>query len=71
MCSPSFAATCIPYALGTLWLSYSTKMSISAALAAGVLPFVLVDLIKMVAVALVGPELRERLDRAGIISYAK
>ena len=66
-----FAATCIPYALGTLWLSYSTKMSISAALAAGVLPFVLVDLIKMVAVALVGPELRERLDRAGIISYAK
>lgn len=66
-----FFATCIPYFLGTLWLSYSTKMSFSAAFAAGVVPFVAVDILKMVIVAIVGPEIKKRLDKSGIISYAE
>lgn len=66
-----FLATCIPYLLGTLWLSHSTGIGFSAAFAAGVVPFVPVDLAKMVVAAIVGPQLRERLDKGGIIAYAK
>lgn len=55
------AATWLPYLLGTAWLAYSAHMSFSAALAAGVLPFLLVDLIKIVLSALLGPVLKRRL----------
>ncbi|WP_130837597.1 biotin transporter BioY [Lachnoclostridium sp. Marseille-P6806] len=55
------AATWLPYLLGTAWLSYSVHMSFAAALAAGVLPFLLVDLIKIVLSALLGPVLKRRL----------
>lgn len=66
-----FAATCIPYLLGTLWLAQSTGMRFAAAFAAGVLPFVPLDSAKMAVAAIVGPQLRQRLDKAGIIAYAK
>ncbi len=61
-----FAATWIPYLLGTLWLAYSAHMTFPAALAAGVLPFVLEDMVKMAAAAAVGPVLRKRLSSAGL-----
>ena len=60
------AATWIPYALGTAWLSFTTGMGPGAALAAGVLPFVALDLIKMCAAAVVAPMICERLEKAGV-----
>lgn len=57
------AATWIPYLLGTAWLAYSYGMTFGAALAAGVLPFLVEDLIKMVIAAILGPELKTRLAR--------
>ena len=55
------AATWIPYLLGTAWLAYSMKMTFVQALGAGVIPFIIEDLIKMVIVAIVGPTLRKTL----------
>jgi biotin transport system substrate-specific component len=66
-----FLATCIPYLLGTLWLAHSTGIGFAAAFAAGVVPFVPVDLAKMAVAAVVGPQLRERLAKAGIVADAK
>jgi biotin transport system substrate-specific component len=53
------------YAFGTLWLSLQANISFSAALAAGVLPFIPGDLIKVLLVFLIGPVLRKRLIKAG------
>lgn len=55
------AATWILYLLGTLWLSFQTGMTFPEALAAGVLPFIIIDLIKIVIAALIGPILHERI----------
>lgn len=57
------AATWIPYLLGTAWLAYSANMTFQAALAAGVLPFLVLDLIKMVISVIVGSVLKTRLAR--------
>ncbi len=62
------AATWIPYILGTGWLAWSTGMGFQAALAAGVLPFILLDLVKMCAAAIVAPEICSRLARAGVLA---
>lgn len=55
------------YALGTIWLAYSAGMDFRAALAAGVLPFVVFDLIKIVLAIALGRTIRSRLERSGII----
>lgn len=69
---PSFAGmilgTIVCYAFGTAWLAYQAGMSFSAALAAGVLPFVVGDVVKMVIAAVVGPQVRRQLRRAGLFS---
>ena len=64
-----FLATLIPYVLGTLWLAVSAHMTFKAALAAGVLPFVWEDVLKMAAAAALGPVIRNRLRRAGLCCY--
>ncbi|HWT26720.1 MAG TPA: biotin transporter BioY [Mobilitalea sp.] len=58
--------TVVCYALGTAWLSYQAHLSISAALAAGVLPFIPGDLIKILIAALIGPQIRKRLMKANL-----
>ncbi len=55
------ASVWVLYLMGTLWLAYQAHMSFSAALAAGVIPFVLIDLAKAVLAALAGPELKKRV----------
>ncbi len=55
------AATWIAYLLGSVWLAVQSNLSLSAALAAGVLPFILLDLIKIVISSILGPILRTRL----------
>lgn len=52
--------------LGVLWLSFSTGITIKAAILSGVVPFLLIDLIKIILVAIVGKDLRIRLIRGGM-----
>ena len=58
--------TIVCYAFGTVWLAYQAGMSFYAALAAGVLPFIVGDLAKMVVAAIIGPQVRRQLARAGL-----
>lgn len=55
------------YALGTLWLAYQAGMPFGAALSAGVLPFIPVDLAKLVAAVTLGRAVRTGLVRAGVL----
>ena len=55
------AATWVPYLLGTAWLAHQAGMSFSAAFGVGVLPFIIVDLIKIVVSSILGPVLKTRL----------
>ena len=67
---PSFVGmvlgTIVCYVFGTVWLAYQAGMSFYAALAAGVLPFIIGDLVKMVIAAVIGPQGRRLLARAGL-----
>ena len=49
------------YAFGTAWLSISAGMSFQAALAAGVLPFVAFDIIKIIISIVLGRTIRKRV----------
>lgn len=55
------------YALGTLWYCVSMDSGAVAALGLCVLPFVPGDLVKIGVAMLVGPMLRDRLTRAGLL----
>ncbi|MDE6893304.1 MAG: biotin transporter BioY [Lachnospiraceae bacterium] len=59
--------TAVCYLFGTLWLAYQGGMSFSAALAAGVLPFIPADIVKLILAVLVGEPVRRRLWKAGIL----
>lgn len=54
------------YLFGTVWLSFQGHMSFSAALAAGVLPFLPGDVAKMLIAAIAGRQIRKRLRKAGL-----
>ncbi len=58
-------ATAVCYTFGTAWLAYSAQMSFKSALAVGVLPFIIEDLIKIIFSAFIGYTLRVRLAKAG------
>ena len=53
----------ICYALGTVWLAFQAKLSMSAALAAGVIPFIPMDIVKIVLAVIVGVPLRKALKK--------
>ena len=46
--------TAICYGFGTAWLAYQAHMTFAAALAAGVIPFIIGDLIKIVLAVVIG-----------------
>lgn len=54
------------YIVGTAWLAYQANMSLSAALAVGVIPFIPGDLVKILISAWIGPKIRKRLINAGL-----
>ena len=54
------------YAFGTAWLAYVAHMTFAEALAAGVLPFIAVDMIKMAVSIILGRAVNKRLDTVGI-----
>lgn len=60
--------TAVCYAFGTIWLSHQANMSVSAAFAAGVIPFVPGDLVKILIAAFMGPKIRKRLIKANLMS---
>ena len=59
--------TAVLYLFGTLWLAKQGGMSFGAALAAGVIPFIPGDLVKMALAVLVGTQVKKRLWKAGIL----
>lgn len=59
----------IDYALGTVWFSFQTSTHFGQALAICVLPFLAVDVLKIVAALSLGSALRPVLLRAGICCF--
>ena len=57
----------ICYAFGTAWFCISTGSTLAAALGLCVLPFLPFDLAKIVIVLILGPILRARLVKAGLL----
>lgn len=60
-------STAVVYFIGTVWLAVQAHMSVQAALAAGVLPFIIEDFIKIVLVSFIGLAIRRQLLKAGIL----
>jgi biotin transport system substrate-specific component len=58
--------TAVCYAFGTVWLAFEAHMSLKAALAAGVIPFIPGDLIKILLAAFIGPQIRKRLIKSNL-----
>lgn len=58
--------TAVCYALGTIWLAHQAGMSVNAALAAGVIPFILGDLIKILIATFIGPQIRKGLIKTNL-----
>lgn len=58
--------TTVCYVFGTTWLSYQANLSISSALAVGVIPFIPGDLIKILIATFIGPQIRKRLIKANL-----
>lgn len=59
--------TAVCYALGTVWLAYEAQMKPMEALWAGVIPFIPGDLIKMVLALIFGPQIKKRMEKAGVL----
>ena len=51
------------YAFGTLWLAGQMNLSFGAALAAGVIPYLPGDMLKIILAAVIGPKLRARVRK--------
>lgn len=49
------------YLFGTVWLGWQMNLTFSAALALGVLPYLVGDTVKIIIAAVAGPQLRQRL----------
>lgn len=71
------AGTAVCYLFGTVWLAYQMTLSaeqqslnfiqaLPAAFAAGVLPFIIGDLVKMVLTLFVGSQVRVRVTKAAL-----
>lgn len=60
------AGTAVCYLFGTVWLAYQAGMSFGGALAEGVLPFIAVDIAKIVLSLLIGSQVRVRIRKAAL-----
>lgn len=61
------AGTAVLYLFGSAWLAYQAGMTFMEALAAGALPFIPGDVVKIVIALAVGGQVRKRLRRAGLV----
>lgn len=62
-----FLALCLSYAIGTAWLAWQGHMTMQAAFAAAVVPFVPFDIVKIVLAIIVGKVLRKALIGAHVL----
>lgn len=58
-----FLGTLLCNLVGTLWLSFQLSISFTAALGIGVLPYLPGDMVKIAAAAMLGPVLRNAVQR--------
>jgi biotin transport system substrate-specific component len=58
--------TIVTYIFGTAWLAYVAHMTFNKALAVGVLPFIPGDIIKIFIASLIGPQIKNRIIKAGL-----
>lgn len=58
--------TSVCYSFGTTWLAYQVHLPASAALSAGVIPFIPGDLAKILIAVFIGPQIRRQLIRANL-----
>ena len=59
--------TIVLYVFGTLWLAKQANMSLVAAFTAGVIPFVVGDVVKMAAALFVGTKIRNALVKCNLL----
>lgn len=59
--------TAICYLFGTIWLALQMSLTFPQALAAGVLPYIPFDLVKLLLALILGSQVRKRLKKAGLI----
>ena len=59
--------TAVCYLFGTVWLAKQAGMSFSAALPAGVIPFIPADIVKMILAVLIGHQVKVCLWKASIL----
>ena len=59
-------ATLVLYVIGTAWLMFTARLTLPAALMTGMIPFIPGDLFKIIVTVLAGPEISDRLLKAGI-----
>lgn len=59
--------TLVLYLFGTLWLQFQMNLTFSAALMAGVVPYIPGDILKLILAILLGRPLKKRLKRAGLL----
>ena len=65
-----FAGLCVCYVFGTAWLAHQAGLSLGAAAAAGVWPFVGLDCLKIVVSIVLGRAVRTGLVKAGLLGTA-
>lgn len=69
LCIPGLIlGTLVCYLFGTLWLQYQLQTTFFQALLLGVVPYIPVDLVKLVLAMSLGFQIRRRLIRAGLLS---
>ncbi|MCC5910088.1 MAG: biotin transporter BioY [Clostridiaceae bacterium] len=59
--------TIITYVLGTGWLAYQANMTFKAALFAGVIPYIIGDIAKIVIATTLGTTIKKQVKRAGYL----
>jgi biotin transport system substrate-specific component len=53
--------TALLYAFGTIWLAKQLNMTFAAALAVGVIPYIIGDVVKMAICLIIAPEIKKRI----------
>lgn len=56
-------AMIITYTFGTAWLAIQMKMTFFAALAIGVIPYIIGDIVKIIIAIAIGPSVKKRIAR--------
>lgn len=59
--------TIVTYALGTAWLAYQANMTFVQALFAGVIPYIIGDIVKIIIATVLGSTIKNQVQRAGYL----